>query len=153
MFWFMCRMNMGVGSFERPNQRGPSKYLKHLLLISRKCKYEPLKSKSSVKMGKISIQISQFREEFLKYFCFFLAFRLINASYDHGIEAFENPDQGGSFRYLKHIDLTSGKVFTSLWSRRAQSKWAKSHSNFEIISKFEMRFCPLLTKLLDFRGL
>ena len=59
------------------------------------------------------------------------------------VGAFESPDLGGPFRYLKHILLSSRKFFRDLWSRRVQSKWAKSQVKFR---NFEMNFWKILLK-------
>ena len=61
----MRRMAMGVGALESTDLGAPSKYLKHILLVSRIFQ-SPLKSKNPLKNEKISNQISKFRDEFLK---------------------------------------------------------------------------------------
>ena len=52
-----------------------------------------------------------------------------------GVSAFESPDLGVPSRYRKHIVLSFGKFFRGLWSRKVQSKWAKSQVKFR---NFEM---------------
>ena len=85
MFWSMRRMTARIGAFESPDLGGPSRYLKHILLSSRKFlgTSEVEEFSQNEQNLKSSFEIS--RWIFEKFFnnVFFLASKLIYASYDH----------------------------------------------------------------------
>ena len=66
MFWSMCRMAMGVGAFESPDPEAPSRYLKHILLSSRKFFRGLWSRRIHWKMRKSQIKFRNFEMNFWK---------------------------------------------------------------------------------------
>ena len=70
---------MGVGAFERPNQRAPSRYeSRNFLRVS-----EVEEFNENGQNLNSNFEISRWIFEEIFQNVFFLAFRLVNASYDH----------------------------------------------------------------------
>ena len=105
IFWStsksMCRMT-GSWCVQHILWLIPSTYT----LTARKIFYEPLKSKCSVKICKITCWNLKFRVGFLKKILKNAFSSLLSWFVRHmttGVGAFESPDQGGRSRYLKYI--------------------------------------------------
>ena len=65
-FWSMCRMAMGVGAFDSPDPVAPSRYLKHILLSSRKFFRGLWSRRIHWKMRKSQIKFRNFEMNFWK---------------------------------------------------------------------------------------